>query len=107
MITPSPFGIIFAAPTTWSTKIMSENLETCVDPYLDLFERDLRRRELHGEDDRNYRCLTRRFGALMDAAGIAPSALTLECANDWRGTCPKADRTGYASHDSRGGSPSI
>jgi hypothetical protein len=29
--------IILAAPTTWSTTIMTDNRETCVDPYLDSF----------------------------------------------------------------------
>ena len=48
MIALRPFGIIFVAPTTWSTKSMSENLKTSVDPFLELVRRKLRRRQLQG-----------------------------------------------------------
>ena len=37
MMTPIEFGLILAAPTTWSITIMTDNSKTCVDPYLDSF----------------------------------------------------------------------
>jgi hypothetical protein len=48
--------IILAAPTTWSTTIMTDNRETCVDPYLDSFAQSfaiLVRIEDLGEDEAN------------------------------------------------------
>ena len=63
MIMCGPFGIIFVAPTTWSTKIMSENLETCVEPYLAAFEQTYAAENYTARTIVAYRCLTRKFGA--------------------------------------------
>src|SRR3546814_3643416 len=78
MIAPSPFGIIFVAPTTWSTKIMSENLDTCVDPYLDSFAESFAVANYKAATITNYRSIIRKLGQVMDAEGIEPSALTLD-----------------------------
>ena len=58
---------------------MSENLNTCVEPYLDSFAQELCRRQLHGADDQDLPVdPAGSSGALMDEAGIEPSALTLD-----------------------------
>ncbi|MGX9948303.1 tyrosine-type recombinase/integrase [Bradyrhizobium denitrificans] len=49
---------------------------TCLDPYLVSFEESLSSRNYKPETLTNYRYLLRRFGRLLDAEGIAPSALT-------------------------------
>ncbi|MFU0506404.1 site-specific integrase [Pseudaminobacter sp. NGMCC 1.201702] len=51
---------------------------TCLDPYLVSFEKSLSSRNYKPATLKNYRCLLRRFGQLLDAEGIAPSALTPE-----------------------------
>ncbi len=58
---------------------MSENLETCVEPYLAAFEQTYAAENYTARTIVTYRCLTRRFGALLDEAGIAPSSVTLDC----------------------------
>src|ERR1019366_5326029 len=78
MIAPSPFGIIFVAPTTWSTKSMSENLETCVDPYLDSFAESFAVANYKAATITNYRSIIRKLGQVMDVEGVEPSALTLD-----------------------------
>ena len=58
---------------------MSENLETCVEPYLAAFEQTYAAENYTARTIVTYRCLTRKFGALLDEAGIAPSSVTLDC----------------------------
>jgi len=58
---------------------MSENLETCVEPYLVAFEQTYAAENYTARTIVAYRCLTRKFGALLDEAGIAPSSVTLDC----------------------------
>lgn len=57
---------------------MSENLETCVEPYLDSFEQTYAAENYTARTIVTYRCLTRRFGALLDEAGVVPSSLTFD-----------------------------
>jgi integrase/recombinase XerD len=53
---------------------------TCVDPYIASFEESLSARNYKPATLNNYRCLLRRFGRLLDAEGVAPSALTPDLA---------------------------
>jgi integrase/recombinase XerD len=53
---------------------------TCLDLYLVSFEESLSSRNYKPETLTNYRYLLRRFGRLLDAEGIAPSALTPDLA---------------------------
>jgi integrase/recombinase XerD len=76
MIAGGPFGIIFVAPPTWSTTIMTDNQYTCVDPYLDSFAESFAAANYKAGTIRTYRHLVRKLGRLMDADGIEPSALT-------------------------------
>ena len=52
------------------------NDTTCLDCYLESFEKGLSSRNYKPATLNNYRCLLRRFGRLLDTEGIAPSALT-------------------------------
>ena len=58
---------------------MSENLETCVEPHLAAFEQTYAAENYTARTIVTYRCLTRKFGALLDEAGIAPSSVTPGC----------------------------
>lgn len=51
---------------------------TCLDQYLATFEESLASKNYKTDTLANYRYLLRRFGHLLDAEGIAPSALTPE-----------------------------
>jgi hypothetical protein len=73
--------IILAAPTTWSTTIMTDNRETCVDPYLDSFAQNFAAANYTAGTIRTYRHLARKLGRLMGTGGIAPSALTPDLAD--------------------------
>jgi integrase/recombinase XerD len=74
------FGIIIVAPTTWSIVIMTYNLKTCLDPYLESFAQSFAVASYTADTIRTYRHLARKFGRMMDKAGIVPSALTPETA---------------------------
>src|SRR6202011_4239080 len=67
---------ILAAPTPWSTTIMTDNPKTCVDPYLESFAQSFAAANYTAGTIRTYRHLTRKLGRLMDTAGIVPSALS-------------------------------
>lgn len=56
------------------------NDTTCLDCYLESFEKSLSSRNYKPATLNNYRCLLRRFGRLLDAEGVAPSALTPDLA---------------------------
>lgn len=53
---------------------------TCLDCYLESFEKSLSARNYKPATLNNYRCLLRRFGRLFDAEDIAPSTLTPDLA---------------------------
>ncbi|MGY2736605.1 tyrosine-type recombinase/integrase [Sphingomonas sp. UYP23] len=57
---------------------MSENLKTCVEPYLAAFEQTYAAENYKARTIVAYRCLVRKFGAVLDEAGIAPSSVTLD-----------------------------
>jgi hypothetical protein len=81
LMTPIEFGIILCAPTTWSITIMTGNPKTCVDPYLDSFAQSFAAANYTAGTIRTYRHLARNLGRLMGTAGIAPSALTPDLAD--------------------------
>jgi integrase/recombinase XerD len=60
---------------------MTDNLKTCVDPYLDSFAQSFAVANYTAGTIRTYRHLLRKLGRLMDTAGIAPSALTSDLAD--------------------------
>lgn len=53
---------------------------TCLDPYFASFEESLATKNYKPWTLKNYRCLLRRFGRLMETEGIVPSALTPDLA---------------------------
>ena len=53
---------------------------TCLDPCFASFEESLSSRNYKPETLKNYRYLLRRFGRLLEAGDIAPSALTPDLA---------------------------
>lgn len=60
---------------------MTDNLKTCADPYLDSFAQSFAAANYTAGTIRTYRHLVRKLGRLMDAAGIVPSLLTPELAD--------------------------
>jgi integrase/recombinase XerD len=78
---PIEFGIILGAPTVWSATIMTDNLRTCVEPYLDTFAQSFAAANYKKNTINTYRHLARKLGQLMDGAGIEPSALTPDLAD--------------------------
>ena len=60
---------------------MTDNLKTCVDPYLDSFAQSFAAANYTAGTIKTYRYLARTLGRLMDVAGIAPSALTPDVAD--------------------------
>lgn len=83
------FGIILTAMSTMNT---TDDLKSCVDPYLDSFAESFAAYNYKQATIKTYRNLVRRLGRLMDAAGIAPAALTPELADQLaRKTGPGSD----------------
>lgn len=60
---------------------MTDNLKTCVDPYLDSFAQSFAAANYKVGTIKTYRHLARKLGQLMDKAGIEPSALTPDLAD--------------------------
>ena len=58
----------------------TSNDTTCLDCYLESFEKSLSSRNYKPATLNNYRCLLRRFGRLLDFEGITPSVLTPDLA---------------------------
>jgi len=57
---------------------MSQNLETCVDPYLDSFAQSFAAANYKAATISSYRSVIRKLGRVMDAECVEPSALTLD-----------------------------
>jgi len=91
--------IIFTAPTTWSTTIMTDNRETCVDPYLDSFAQSFAAANYTAGTIRTYRHLARKLGRLMDTGGIAPSALTPDLADQLARTAARGPGSRIRLHN--------
>lgn len=60
---------------------MTVNPNTCVDSYLDSFAQSFAAANYTAATIKNYRHLARKLGRVMDTAGIAPSALTPDLAD--------------------------
>jgi integrase/recombinase XerD len=60
--------------------MMTDNLHTCIDPYLDSFAQSFAASNYEARTIKVYRQLARNLGRLMDGAEIAPSALTPDVA---------------------------
>lgn len=71
----------------------------CVDPYLDSFAQSYATANYTAGTIRTYRCLARKLGQLMDAAGIAPSALTPDLADRLARTAPRGRDTMVRLHN--------
>jgi hypothetical protein len=56
------------------------NQFTCLDPYFATFEKSLASKNYKTATPEHYRHLLRRFGSLLEAEGVAPSALTPDLA---------------------------
>jgi site-specific recombinase XerD len=91
--------IILAAPTTWSTTIMTDNRETCVDPYLDSFAQSFAAANYTAGTIRTYRHLARKLGRLMGTGGIAPSALTPDLADQLARTAARGPGSRIRFHN--------
>jgi integrase/recombinase XerD len=91
--------IILAAPTTWSTTVMTDNPKTCVDPYLDSFAQSFAAANYTAGTIRAYRHLARKLGRLMDTVGIAPSALTPDLADQLARTAARGPDSRIRFHN--------
>lgn len=57
---------------------MTNNLNSCVDPFLDSFTKSFAAANYKADTIKNYRTIIRKFGQVLVAEGIEPSALTLD-----------------------------
>jgi len=69
---------------------MSEDLETCIEPYLPAFEQTYAADNYTARTIVTYRGRARKFGALLDQAGITPSSVTLDCVDPLTRNVPRA-----------------
>lgn len=60
---------------------MTNNLKTCIDPYLDSFSQSFVAANYRSTTIKTYRRLAQKLGRLMDVAGIPPEALTPDLAD--------------------------
>lgn len=73
---------------------MTNNLNSCLDPYLDSFAQSFAAANYKASTIKNYLNLAHKLGGLMDTAGIAPSALTPDLADGLaRPLASKSDTT--------------
>jgi integrase/recombinase XerD len=86
------------APAPWSTTNMTDNPKTCVDPYLDSFVQSFAAANYTVGTIRTYRHLARKLGRMMDAAGIAPSALTPDLADQLARTAERGSHAKIRFH---------
>jgi hypothetical protein len=77
---PTGLGRKILVPTTRSTRMDTSDQITCLDPYLASFEESLSSKNYKPWTLKNYGCLLRRFGRLVEAEGVAPWALTPDLA---------------------------
>lgn len=77
---------------------MTDNSKTCVDPFLDSFAQSFGANNYKPATIRTYRRLARELGRLMDAAGIEPSALTPDLADQLARTVARGPDTKIRFH---------
>ena len=78
---------------------MTDNRETCVDPYLDSFARSFAAANYTAGTIRTYRHLARKLGRLMGTGGIAPSALTPDLADQLARTAARGPGSRIRFHN--------
>ena len=78
---------------------MTDNPNTCVDPYLDSFAQSFAAADYQAGTIKAYRHLARVLGRLMDDAGIAPPALTPDLADELARTAPPGRPTTIRLHN--------
>lgn len=78
--------------------VMTGNPKTCADPYLESFARSFTAANYTTGTIRTYRHLVKKLGRLMDAAGIAPSALTPDLADQLARTAGRGRGTAVRFH---------
>lgn len=77
---------------------MTDNRKTCVDPYLDSFAQSFAVANYTAGTIRIYRHLVRKLGRLMDKAGIAPSTLTPDLADQLARTTERGPASRICLH---------
>ena len=78
---------------------MTDNRETCVDPYLDSFARSFAAANYTAGTIRTCRHLARKLGRLMGTGGIAPSALTPDLADQLARTAARGPGSRIRFHN--------
>ena len=78
---------------------MTDNPKTCVDPYLDSFAQSFAAANYTAGTIRTYRHLARKLGRMMEAAGIAPSALPPELADQLARTAARGPDSKIRFHN--------
>ena len=78
---------------------MTDNRETCVDPYLDSFARSFAAANYTAGTIRTYRHLARKLGRLMGTGGIAPSTLTPDLADQLARTAARGPGSRIRFHN--------
>jgi integrase/recombinase XerD len=81
-----------------STTNMTDNLNTCIDPYLDSFALSFAAANYKAGTIKTYRHLARKLGRLMDADGIEPSALTPDLADKLARTAERGSHAKIRFH---------
>lgn len=74
------------------------NLPTCIEPYLDTFERSFAAANYTPSTLKSYRSLIRRLGRLMDGEGIKPAALTPNLADRLARETPVGSKSAVRFH---------
>ena len=78
---------------------MTDNPKTCVDSYLDSFAQSFAAANYTAGTIKTYRHLARKLGRLMDTAGIAPSALTPDLADQLARTAARGPNSRIRFHN--------
>lgn len=78
---------------------MTDNPKTCVDPYLDSFAQSFAAANYTVGTIRTYRHLARKLGRLMDTAGVIPSALTPDLADQLARTAARGPDSRIRLHN--------
>lgn len=78
---------------------MTDNPNTCVDPYLESFAQSFAAANYTAATIRTYRHLAQKLGRVMDTAGIAPSALTPDLADQLARTVTRGPEITIRPHN--------
>ena len=92
------FGIIMNAQKPLSKMNKTENLNSCVEPYVGSFAESFAALNYKETTIKTYKVLARRLGRLMDSSGISPSALTPDFADQLARTEVRGKDTAIRFH---------